>query len=289
MLKVRKHFRKKIMTIITIALLVLVSFVLAALPSKADFISGSASIYPVQDLKPCTYDTWTITYTIGRVGNSSKCLCGEGIDGGTINVTIPVNWSLPQIIDPTKEGFVIVKTQYNSNIVLGEITINGRNISVPIISGTNRGERIYIVYGEMSGGIGPGAKAQCFVQRGVKFEVWENPNKEENNWRELTPSPKLNVVDNLNEGIAGTTNILTEQAIGVQEIIFHGWTHEDDTAVAVIGECALSYTIGMQLNNGDEYQDSGQHIKITLSKMLPKSPTSPKSEVVYVPPLRKSH
>ena len=269
MKKVQKNLRKKVLTIITIALLVLVSFVITALPSKADFVSGSATIYPCQNVEPCANYTWTITYTIGLVGNTTKYACGEGIDGGTINVTIPLNWSLPQVTDPTLEGFVVVKPQYSSGIVFGEITVTGRNISIPIISGSNRGERIYIIYGEMSGGLGPGAQAQCFVQRGVEFSVWENPNKDPNNWRKLTSSPKLNVVDYIDniDGIFGITNISTTQGIGVNNILFHGWTHEDDTAIAVIAEDSLSYTIGMQLNNGDEYQDPSQHIKITFHSL----------------------
>lgn len=263
MMKVRKHLGNKVITITTIILLVLTGFVIASLPTKADFVSGSASIYPSHDVKPCSNDSWTITYTIGKVGNTTNYNYGEGIDGGVINVTIPINWSLPQITDPSKAGFVIVKTQYNSNIVLGEITIGGRNISVPIISGSNMGERIFIVYGEMSGGIGPGAMAQCFEQYDVEFSIWENPNRDQNNWRKLISSPKLNVIDHI-EGIGGTINILTSQAIGVQSIQFYGWTHDDNSAVGVISEDKLSYSIGLNLHNGDEYQDDDHHIKITL-------------------------
>ena len=267
MKKARINLRKKTITITTIALLVLVSFVITALPSKADFVSGSATIYPSEDVKPCTNDTWTITYTIGKTGfnGSGLAINGEGINGGMINVTIPYNWSLPQITDPTSEGFVVVNTLFNSNIVIGEITVTGRNISVPVISGSNRGERIYIIYGEMSGGIGPGAQAQCYVQRGVEFTVWENPNMEPDNWRRLHSSPKLNVIDEIS-GIEGDINIETSQAIGVKEITFGTWPEADDSAVAAIAEDRLSYTIGLQLNNGDRYGDHGtnQWIKICL-------------------------
>ena len=63
------------------------------------------------------------------------------------------------------------------------------------------------------------------------------------------------------EGINGTVNIITSQAIGVEEIRFHG-EHEDDTGIAVTAEDGLSYIIGIQLNNGDEYQDEDQYINI---------------------------
>ena len=66
------------------------------------------------------------------------------------------------------------------------------------------------------------------------------------------------------EGINGTVNIITSQAIGVESIWFGEWAHEDDSAIGVTAEDGLSYTIGMQLNNGDEYGDEGQEIYIQL-------------------------
>ena len=253
------RIQKKVITILTVGLLLVVGFVMASLPSKADFQSGSALIYPSYDIKPCTNDTWTIIYTIGRAGNSTEV----GIDGGAINITIPMNWSEPQIIDPSKEGFVVVKTQYYSKIMLGEIKVKDRNITIPIYSGSSKGDRIYIIYGEMSGGMGPGAKAQCFPQKSVEFEVWENPLIESNDWRKLSPSPKINVIDHV-EGIPGVTNIMTTQAIGVDSIDFGLWPENDDSATAVISEDRFSYKIGLQLNNGDRYGDLNQEIWITL-------------------------
>lgn len=66
------------------------------------------------------------------------------------------------------------------------------------------------------------------------------------------------------EGISGEINIITSQAIGVASIEFQGWSHEDDQAIAAVAEDGLSYIIGMELNNGDEYVDATQCIKITL-------------------------
>ena len=66
------------------------------------------------------------------------------------------------------------------------------------------------------------------------------------------------------EGINGTVNIITSQAIGVEQITFGEWLHEDDTAIGVTAEDGLSYVIGLQLNNGDEYGDVGQEIWIQL-------------------------
>ena len=66
------------------------------------------------------------------------------------------------------------------------------------------------------------------------------------------------------EGINGTVNIITSQAIGVEKIEFGTWAEEDDSAIAVTAEDGLSYIIGLQLNNGDEYGGTGQAIKITL-------------------------
>lgn len=64
------------------------------------------------------------------------------------------------------------------------------------------------------------------------------------------------------EGINGTVNIITSQAIGVEQITFGTWAHEDDSAIGVVAEDGLSYLIGMQLNNGDEYGGPGQEIYI---------------------------
>ncbi len=68
------------------------------------------------------------------------------------------------------------------------------------------------------------------------------------------------------EGINGTVNIITSQAIGVQSINFGDWPELDDSAVGVVAEDGLSYIIGLQLNNGDVYGDEGtdQEIQITL-------------------------
>lgn len=65
------------------------------------------------------------------------------------------------------------------------------------------------------------------------------------------------------EGINGEINIITSQAIGVEKIDFVGF-EDDDSGIAVTAEDGLSYIIGLQLNNGDEYQDNSQYIKITL-------------------------
>ena len=68
------------------------------------------------------------------------------------------------------------------------------------------------------------------------------------------------------EGINGTINITTSQAIGVQSITFGAWPESDDSGIGVVAEDGMSYLIGLQLNNGDLYGDpnSGQDIKITL-------------------------
>ena len=68
------------------------------------------------------------------------------------------------------------------------------------------------------------------------------------------------------EGINGTVNIITSQAIGVDSINFGAWPETDDSAVGVVAEDGLSYIIGLQLNNGDLYGDigTGEYIQIKL-------------------------
>lgn len=68
------------------------------------------------------------------------------------------------------------------------------------------------------------------------------------------------------DGINGSINIITSQAIGVDSITFDAWPEEDDSGIGVVAEDGLSYIIGLQLNNGDEYGShaENQGIKITL-------------------------
>lgn len=74
-------------------------------------------------------------------------------------------------------------------------------------------------------------------------------------------------------GVSGNVNIMTSQAIGVAAIEFQGWAHNDDQAVGAVAEDGLSYTIGMQLNNGDQYIDATQCIVITLQNYAKTSIT----------------
>ena len=67
------------------------------------------------------------------------------------------------------------------------------------------------------------------------------------------------------EGINGTVNIITSQAIGVQSITFGDWPELDDSAVGVVAEDGLSYIIGLQLNNGDLYGDEATHQEILIT------------------------
>ena len=67
------------------------------------------------------------------------------------------------------------------------------------------------------------------------------------------------------EGINGTVNIITSQAIGVDSITFGTWPETDDSAVGVVAEDGLSYIIGLQLNNGDLYGDAGTNEEIVIT------------------------
>lgn len=275
-----KTFKRKISVLITITLLLLSGFIIISLPSEAQFKNGRATIYPSGRVEPGTWGRWTFTHYIGgKMGNlsgltglfstasfstTSTTDISSGLNGGGVRFAIPEGWSLPQITDPKGEGFITVTVQHQSGIILGIVTIDDRNITIPLISGSDDREKIYIVYGETAFG-SQGAQAQNLSERGVKFTFWENPDLSNPlDWRIVAHSPKIDVVYPW-EGIAGDINILTTQAIGVSGITFHGWDRNDDTGVAIIAEDKLSYTIGMQLNNADEYDTSGQHINIQFS------------------------
>ena len=66
-----------------------------------------------------------------------------------------------------------------------------------------------------------------------------------------------------NEGINGTINVISSQAIGIHSVRFIGW-HDDDISAATVADDGLSYLVGLNLNNGDEYADSTQHLEMAF-------------------------
>ena len=281
-MKIEKKNSRKITVLIAISLLLMSGFVIVSMPTEAQFKSGIVELYIPTGTRfePGSYQRLTFThFVLGKSGNttgfgglfsistmSATAAGGDtstGLNGGSVKIVIPEGWSLPQITDPTGEGFVTVTPGHNTGIVIGTITTIDRNLTIPIISGSDEGERVIVVYGETAFG-SPGAKVQNESQKEVEFEVWENPDiTDPDGWIKIEPSPTVMVVYPW-EGIGGDINIITTQAIGVQSISFVGWNHDDDTAIGVVTEDTLSYTIGMQLNNGDEYDNTGQHVRITF-------------------------
>ena len=69
------------------------------------------------------------------------------------------------------------------------------------------------------------------------------------------------------EGISGHMDVIASQAIGVHSINFIGWTHQDDSSIGVVSEDGFSYEIGLQINNGDEYDNENQYIEISFNNI----------------------
>ena len=65
------------------------------------------------------------------------------------------------------------------------------------------------------------------------------------------------------DGVNGTINVISSQAIGIHSARFVGW-HFDDVSAATIADDGLSYVIGLNLNNGDEYADPSQHLEMAF-------------------------
>lgn len=65
------------------------------------------------------------------------------------------------------------------------------------------------------------------------------------------------------DGINGTINIISSQAIGIHSARFIGW-HDDDVSAATISDDGLYYIFGLNFNNGDEYQTDDQHIEMAF-------------------------
>lgn len=279
----KKITKRKITVVLAVLLLLLTGFVIVSLPSEGQFQSGIIDMYIPGGTRfePDSYQRITFShYILGKRGNATglgslftistyslNSAIGDtskGLNGGAVKIIIPKGWSLPQMIEPKGDGFVTVTPGYGSGILLGPITIDERTITIPVISGSDEGEKIIVIYGETAFG-SKGAKVQSTSDRNVEFEIWENPDfMDPDGWIKNKNCPTVMVVYPW-EGIAGDINIIAEQAIGVKSISFVGWDEEDDSAVGVISEDRLSYTIGLQLNNGDEYDNAIQYIEIEIS------------------------
>ena len=274
---------RKISVLLAVLLLLLTGMVIVSLPSEGQFQSGIIDLYIPGGTRfePDSYQRLTFThFVMGKTGNSTglgglfaistyslNSAFGDtstALNGGSVKIIIPEGWSFPQMTDPKGDGFVTVTPGHGTGIILGPVTIEDRTITIPVISGSDEGEKVIVVYGETAFG-SRGARVQSTSQKDVEFEIWENPDfTDPDGWIKNKNSPKVRVAYPW-EGIGGDINILTSQAIGVNSISFVGWDETDDSAVSVIAEDELSYTIGMQLNNGDEYDNDAQHIRIEVT------------------------
>ena len=141
----------------------------AAIPAEDPVMYGHAEISPEGAFEVRSYQTFTLTYTVGRFGLD---------DNGSIRIVFRFfgDWGGLQMSDPKAPNFVTAITS------LGTIPkLNFQNIghsrpwmkalTVGISGGyLSEGDTITITFGDTSSG-SPGFKMQTFVESGFEFKV----------------------------------------------------------------------------------------------------------------------
>ncbi|MBN1884470.1 MAG: Ig-like domain-containing protein, partial [Candidatus Krumholzibacteriota bacterium] len=142
----------------------LVATVLAVLwPAVACAVpgSGTAAIDPSGAVSAGSLGTWTITYT-----------ATEAFSHGTVELTIPPGWSLPQTTDGFLEGYVTVSS--SGTLGLPPASVTGRQISVAVDT-LDIGGTVTIVYGSIAVSVDGRAEAQTSVEDDVVFATASDP------------------------------------------------------------------------------------------------------------------
>lgn len=134
---------------------------------------GSATIAPSDPVVTGTYHTWTVTYTVGKLGMD---------DGSTLKLAYSQtsDWTTPQFEDPDAEGYVTVTTN-GDGVVRGRYDSKGHTrpmkpcVVVDVVDGSiDPGEEITITLGAKEG-VNKGHQAQSFVEESFLLEVWVDP------------------------------------------------------------------------------------------------------------------
>jgi len=153
-------FEGRFRRIVTLAA-ILIALLIPAMEIQATPGTGSAVITPSDAVSAGMTGTWTIRYT-----------ASEAFVSGVVEVTIPLDWTVPQIADPASGGYVTAATTGTQGSPFIEII--GRLIRVRIQS-MSIGGTVDIVYGDVSGDPDGAATAQTSVQADVVFAVASNP------------------------------------------------------------------------------------------------------------------
>lgn len=130
---------------------------------------GTARLEPDGEVIAGSYDTWTLTYTVGELGMD---------DGSTLKIAANMSsdWGRPQFDDPSADNYATVETS-------GEAAVEGRwdpdghvrplkdTITIDVFDGALApGDTITLTLGETGGGC-LGHQAQTFVEQDFELVV----------------------------------------------------------------------------------------------------------------------
>ena len=127
--------------------------------AKMESLAGKFEISPagyVVGEKP----TMTFTYVTGDFGLKKN---------GTIQLLIPTIWSLPQITDPTRDGYTVCELGDMGKFVIEE-HIPENTLTITLARDLNPGEKITVIYGDKSGG-GSGVRLTDFPWDDIAFPL----------------------------------------------------------------------------------------------------------------------
>ncbi|MBN2070974.1 MAG: Ig-like domain-containing protein, partial [Candidatus Krumholzibacteriota bacterium] len=166
-----KRIIQRIVT--SIALLFFFPAFLSAAPG-----SGTGTISPDSEVTAGSSGKWTISYT-----------AAEPFSSGTVHLSIPVNWSHPQISNGSTAGYVTVSSEGTLEGV--PVVIDGRIIKV-YVDTLDTGQKIDIIYGDDSVSSSGNASVQNLVESDVELTLQSDPSG--GSVVEIAVSPTIDIV-----------------------------------------------------------------------------------------------
>ena len=137
-------------------------------PGSDPTLYGSAVFTPIDAVEVRTFQTFTLTYSVGRLGLD---------DTGAIRVSLRVvtDAGFPQTNNPSGANYVSASTTGAGRVAVSVSTDGPRpwnlTITVRFLGGyLNEGDEIELVFGDTSSG-GPGMLMQTFAEHGYEFKV----------------------------------------------------------------------------------------------------------------------
>jgi hypothetical protein len=141
----------------------------SAKPLKSNLDYGSVSLTPSGAFEARSYQTFVLTYTVGRFGMD---------DTGTLRVVFrfPLDSGPFQTSDPVSANYVTAQTNKGIDLSVsynaaGHTRPRDRALTVYVSGGyLAEGDTIILVLGDKTGG-GPGMKMQTFCETALEFKV----------------------------------------------------------------------------------------------------------------------